>query len=88
VCRKYRNSDVTFYRWRSRYGGMDISDARKLKAIEDENRRLKRLLPPPAAVRLVKALGGTLDARMRSPWASEPPVGQVRVPLAISLSCC
>ena len=37
-------SDATFYKWRSRYGGMEISDARKLKALEDENRRLKKLL--------------------------------------------
>jgi putative transposase len=37
-------SNATFYKWRSRYGGMEISDARKLKALEDENRRLKKLL--------------------------------------------
>jgi putative transposase len=41
---KYGVSDATFYKWRSRYGGMEISDARKLKALEDENRRLKKLL--------------------------------------------
>ena len=34
-------SDATFYNWRSRYGGMEVSDARKLNALEDENRRLK-----------------------------------------------
>lgn len=67
VCRKYGISEATFYKWRSRYGGMEISDARKLKAIEDENRRLKKLLPPPAAVGRVKVLRGTLDARTRSP---------------------
>ena len=44
VCRKYGISDATFYKWRSRYGGMEVSDARKLKALEDENRRLKKLL--------------------------------------------
>ena len=44
VCRKYGISDATFYKWRSRYGGMEISDARKLKALEDENRWLKKLL--------------------------------------------
>src|ERR1700693_979399 len=38
LCRKYGISDATFYKWRSRYGGMEISDARKLKALEDENR--------------------------------------------------
>jgi putative transposase len=39
LCRKYGVSDATFYKWRSRYGGMEVSDARK-----DENRRLKKLL--------------------------------------------
>lgn len=44
LCRKHGISDATFYKWRSKYGGMDVSDARKLKALEDENARLKRLL--------------------------------------------
>ena len=44
VCRKHGISDATFYKWRSRYGGMEVSDARKLKALEDENRKLKKLL--------------------------------------------
>ena len=44
VCRKHGISDATFYKWRSRYGGMEVSDARRLKALEDETRRLKKLL--------------------------------------------
>jgi putative transposase len=44
LCRKHGISNATFYKWRSRYGGMEISDARKLKVLEDENRRLKKLL--------------------------------------------
>ncbi len=44
LCRKHGISDATFYNWRSRYGGMEISDARRLKSLEDENRRLKKLL--------------------------------------------
>ena len=44
LCRKHGISDATFYKWRSKYGGMDVSDARKLKALEEENARLKRLL--------------------------------------------
>ena len=44
VCRKHGVSDATFYKWRSRYGGMEGSDARRLKALEEENRRLKKLL--------------------------------------------
>jgi len=44
LCRKYGISDQTFYNWRNKYGGMSVSDARKLKALEKENRRLKRLV--------------------------------------------
>ncbi len=44
LCRKHGISDATFYKWRSRYGGMEVSDARKLKALEEENRMLKKLL--------------------------------------------
>jgi putative transposase len=44
VCRDYGISNATFYKWRSKYGGMDVSDAKRLKQLEDENRRLKKLL--------------------------------------------
>ena len=44
LCRKHGISDATFYKWRSRYGGMEVSDAKKLKALEEENRKLKKLL--------------------------------------------
>ena len=44
LCRKHGISDATFYRWRSKYGGMDVSDARRLKTLEDENHKLKKLL--------------------------------------------
>ncbi len=44
LCRKHGISDATFYTWRSKYGGMEVSDARKLRAIEEENRKLKKLL--------------------------------------------
>lgn len=44
LCRKHGISDATFYKWRSKLGGMEVSDARKLKALEDENRKLKKLL--------------------------------------------
>jgi len=48
LCRKHGISDATFYKWRAKYGGMEISDAKKLKALEDENRRLKKLLAETA----------------------------------------
>jgi|TARA_Y100000031_G_C8186583_1_gene369275 putative transposase len=44
LCRKYGVSEATFYKWRRKFGGMEVSDARKLKALEDENGRLKKLL--------------------------------------------
>ena len=44
VCRKHGISDGTFYKSRSRFGGMEISEARRLKALEEENRKLKKLL--------------------------------------------
>jgi putative transposase len=44
LCRKHGISDATFYTWRTKYGGMEVSDARKLKAVEEENRKLKKLL--------------------------------------------
>lgn len=44
LCRKHGISDATLYTWRSKYGGMDVSDARRLKALEEENARLKKLL--------------------------------------------
>ena len=44
LCRKHGISDATFYKWRSKFGGMEVSDARKLKGLEDENRKLKKLL--------------------------------------------
>ena len=44
VCRKHGISSATFYKWKAKYGGMDVSDARRLKALEDENSKLKKLL--------------------------------------------
>jgi len=44
LCRKYGFSEATFYNWKSKFGGMTISEARRLKALEQENSRLKRLV--------------------------------------------
>jgi putative transposase len=44
LCRKHGVSEPTFYKWRSKYGGMEVSDAKRLKALEEENARLKKLL--------------------------------------------
>jgi putative transposase len=44
LCRRHGVSDATFYKWRSKYGGMEVSDAKKLKTLEAENAKLKKLL--------------------------------------------
>jgi putative transposase len=44
VCRKHGFSDASFYKWRAKFGGMNVSEARRLKALEGENGKLKRLL--------------------------------------------
>ena len=44
VCRRHGISGATFYKWKSRFGGMEPSEAKRLKALEDENRKLKKLL--------------------------------------------
>jgi putative transposase len=44
ICRKYGISSATFYKWTAKYGGLEVSDAKRLKALEDENAKLKRLL--------------------------------------------
>ncbi|CAO4139354.1 hypothetical protein LPLAFNJD_LOCUS417 [Methylorubrum aminovorans] len=66
ICRRHGISDATFYTWRSRFGGMEASDARRLKSLDEENRKLKKLLAEAmldvAALR--EALGKkTSDAR-------------------------
>jgi len=44
VCRKHGISGATFYKWKAKYGGLEVSDARRLKALDEEHRRLKKLL--------------------------------------------
>jgi putative transposase len=44
LCRRHGISEQTFYRWKAKFGGMEVSDAKKLRALEDENRRLKHIV--------------------------------------------
>ena len=44
LCRTHGISDATFYNWRTKYGGMEVSDAKRLKQLEDENKKLKQML--------------------------------------------
>ena len=46
ICRKHGISDATFYKWKAKYGGLEVSEAKRLRALEDENGRLKRMLWP------------------------------------------
>lgn len=57
LCRKYGMSDATYYNWKSKYSGMTVSDLKKLKALEEENRRLKQLVADQALdIRALKDL--------------------------------
>jgi putative transposase len=44
LCRKHGVSDASIYKWKAKYGGMDVSEAKRLKVLEDENAKLKRML--------------------------------------------
>lgn len=44
MCRRHGVSSATFYKWKAKFGGLDVSEARRLKALEDENGKLKRML--------------------------------------------
>jgi putative transposase len=48
LCRRHGVSPATFYNWKSKFGGMEVSDVAKMKALEDENRRLKRIVADQA----------------------------------------
>jgi hypothetical protein len=65
VCRKYGISEYTFYRWKRKYGGLDVSQARRLKVLEMENARLKKLVaeqaPPPPELPSAGILQGAAE---------------------------
>lgn len=48
ICRRYGISEATFYKWKRKYGGMQVSEARRLRLIEEENRKLKKLVADQA----------------------------------------
>lgn len=59
VCRRHGISSATFFNWKARFGGMDVSDARRLKVLEDENAKLKKLLAEAMLdVAMLKDLNG------------------------------
>lgn len=48
LCRRHAITETTFYRWRKKYGGLEVSEARRLRSLEEENRRLKRIVADQA----------------------------------------
>jgi putative transposase len=58
LCRKHGNCEQTYYRWKPKYGGLEVSEARGLRQLEDENRRLKHFMAEP--VLDIQALKGVL----------------------------
>ena len=61
VCRKHGISDATFYKWKNKFGGMDVSEARRLRTLEDENRRLKTMVADQALD--IQALKAVLEKK-------------------------
>jgi putative transposase len=53
LCRRHGISEGTFYKWKAKFGGMEVSDAKRLRALEDENRKLKQLVADQALDNLV-----------------------------------
>src|SRR5450631_4803306 len=76
VCREHGISAATFYGWKSKYGGMEVSEAQRLKAVEDENRRLKLLVAELSlhgeALKAVirKIYGPPLDCKLELGWGT------------------
>ena len=58
ICRKHGIGEQTYYRWKSKYGGLEVSEARRLRQLEDENRRLKQMVAEQALD--IQALKGVL----------------------------
>lgn len=61
LCRQFGITEQTFYRWKSKYGGLEISEAKRLKSLEDENRRLKHIVAEQALD--IAALKGVLGKK-------------------------
>jgi putative transposase len=67
LCRRHGISEATFYNWKAKYGGMEVSEAKRLKALEDENARLKKLL----AEQMLDA--AALRELLAKKWQGPPP---------------
>src|SRR5262249_49190698 len=81
VCRKHGVSSATFYKWKATFGGLDISGAKRLRALEDENTKLKKLL---AEAMLDNASSRRSPQKMVTPAARREAVAQLRVAFEVS----
>jgi putative transposase len=81
LCRKHGMSDATFYTWKSRYGGLEVNEAKGLRALEAENAKLKRLL---ADAMLDNAALKELLGKMATPAAGHEAVAHLRGEFAMS----
>ena len=81
ICRRHGISSATFYKWKAKYGGLEVSEARRLKALEDENARLKKLLAESilneAALRDLLGKNGEARRQARCCGASAGQAGSV-----------
>src|SRR4051794_41924804 len=70
LCRKHGISEATFYKWRTKYAGLEVSDVKKLRQLEDENRRLKQMVAEQALD--IQALKAVTAKNWESPRRSKP----------------
>ena len=71
LCRKYGMSDATYYNWKAKYAGLTVSELKRLKALEDENRRLKQIVADRALdIRALKELLSSFQRKDYSPGLS------------------
>ena len=79
LCRKHGVSDASIYKWKAKFGGMEVSEAKRLKTLEDENTRLKRLLADAMLdnAALKDLLGKKCDARGKAE-SCRPSRGRLR----------
>jgi putative transposase len=66
LCRKHGVSSATFYKWKAKYGGLNVSEAKRLRSLEDENRRLKKLLAEAELDKARRSLQKNGDARCQA----------------------
>ena len=76
LCRKHGISEATFYKWKAKYGGLEVSEAKRLKALEDENAKLKKLLGRGDARQ--RRAEGSAGKKMVTPAAKREAVAHLR----------